>query len=69
MTTRMNELEQEFMLTAFAAQEAAKALGPDTVEEIKRTHLIDYRETGHSLFIFVRQWEAHLGWNPDVCPF
>ena len=70
MTGAMNEREQAFALLAFDAQECARwNLGEQHFDEIRERYGVDYRRTGNSLTVFVWQWQAHLSWTPEACPF
>lgn len=70
MTGAMNEREQAFALLAFDAQECARwNLGPAFFKEIRERYGVDYRRTGNSIEVFMRQWEVHLFWNPTPPPF
>lgn len=70
MTAAMTEREDAFRDLAFAAQECARwNLGEPFFAEILERYGVDYRRTGQTVDVFIGQWQTHLYWEPEPCPF
>ncbi len=69
MTVRFNELRELVIEHGRIVQACALYLGDDARDRLRDEYGLDFTRTGDTLDVFLRQWAAHLTFNPEPVPF